>query len=134
MNYFLAKTEPNEYSIDDLEAAGEDSWDGVRNPVAVRALKAMKKGDRVLMYHSGANPGVVGLAEVSMEAQPDPNDPKSVIPKFKFVRKYETSISLAEIKQSHKFDEWALVRQGRLSTMEVPESFIAYLKTKGLDV
>ena len=132
MNYFLAKTEPNEYSIDDLAQAGEDSWDGVRNPVAVRALKAMKKGDKVLMYHSGANPAVVGLAEVSLEAQADPADAKSVIPKFKFIRKFETPVSLAEIKESHKFDDWALVRQGRLSTMEVPESFINYLKEKNI--
>lgn len=132
--YYLAKTEPNEYSIDDLEKAGEDMWDGVRNPVAVRALKAMKKGDKVLMYHSGANPGVVGLAEVSAEAVPDPKDPKSVIPKFKFIRKFAVIVSLSEIKESHKFDDWALVRQGRLSTMEVPEIFITYLQDKGLDL
>ncbi len=129
--YFLAKTEPHEYSIDDLEKAGEDIWDGVKNPVAVRALKAMKTGDKILIYHSGTNPGVVGLAEVSKEAEIDPNDPKSVVPKFKFIRKFEISFPLSEIKESHKFDDWALVRIGRLSTMEVPDSFIEFLKGKG---
>lgn len=134
MKYFLAKTEPGEYSIDDLAQAGEDIWDGVTNPVAVKALRSMEVGDRVLMYHSGKNPGVVGLAEVSKVAEPDPKNAKSWIPKFKFIRKFNSEVSLEEIKSSHKFDDWALVRQGRLSTMSVPDSFIAYLKSKDLEL
>jgi predicted RNA-binding protein with PUA-like domain len=134
MKYYLAKTEPGEYSIDDLAKAGEDSWDGVTNPVAVKALRAMEVGDRVLMYHSGKNPGVVGLAEVSKVAEPDPKNAKSWIPKFKFLKKFEVVVSLEEIKGSHKFDDWALVRIGRLSTMEVPDSFIKYLKSKGIEL
>jgi predicted RNA-binding protein with PUA-like domain len=131
MTYFLAKSEPNEYSIDDLAKAGEDPWDGVTNPVAVKHLKSMQVGDRVLFYHSGKNPGVVGLAEVSKVAEVDPKNPKSWIPKFKFIRKFETEVSLEEIKTSHKFDDWALVRIGRLSTMPVPDEFITYLEKKG---
>ena len=132
MKYFLAKTEPNEYSIDDLEKAGEDPWDGVTNPVAVKHLKSMEVGDQVLMYHSGKNPGVVGLAEVSRVAEPDPKNARSWIPKFKFVKKFPFEVSLEEIKASHKFDDWALVRQGRLSTMPVPDEFISYLEKKGI--
>jgi predicted RNA-binding protein with PUA-like domain len=105
MKYFLAKTEPNEYSIDDLEKAGEDIWDGVRNFQAISFLKQMKIGDRVLIYHSVVNPGVVGLAEVSKEAVPDPKEAKSVIPTFKFIKKLERPVSLTEIKESKKFDD-----------------------------
>ena len=131
MRYFLAKTEPNEYSIDDLEKAGEDIWDGVRNFQAIAFLKEMKVGDRILIYHSVVNPGVVGLAEVSKEAIPDPDEPKSVVPTFKFVKKLERPVLLTEIKESKKFDDWYLVRQGRLSTMPVPEEFINFLREKG---
>lgn len=134
MNYFLAKSEPNEYSIDDLEKAGEDPWDGVTNPVAVKHLKSMQLGDRVLFYHSGKNPGVVGLAEVSKVAEVDPKNARSWIPEFKFVKKFPFVVSLVEIKNLHKFDDWALVRQGRLSTMLVPDEFITYLEKKGLSL
>jgi predicted RNA-binding protein with PUA-like domain len=132
MNYFLAKTEPNEYSIDDLSKKGEDRWDGVTNPVAVKNLKSMRVGDQVLIYHSGKAPSVVGLAEVVKEAVLDPKNPKSWVPVFKFVRKFTSTVSLEEIKSSHKFDDWALVRQGRLSTMPVPDSFIQLLKNKAI--
>lgn len=131
--YYLAKTEPNEYSIDDLERAGEDPWDGVRNPTAVKHLKSMKLGDKILIYHSnGKSPGIVGLAEVSKVAEVDPINPRSWIPKFKFIRKFDSEVSLEEIKTSHKFDDWALVRISRLSTMPVPDEFITYLEKKGL--
>ena len=132
MNYFLAKSEPNEYSIDDLEKAGQDMWDGVNNPLANRFLRQMKVGDTVLFYHSGKEPGIVGVAEVSKEAEPDKNNPKSFVPRFKFVKKLETPVSLREIKESHLFDDWYLVKQGRLSTMSVPQEFIEWLKKKGL--
>ncbi len=134
MNYYLAKTEPGEYSIDDLAKSGVDIWDGVKNPTAVKTLKEMKKGDRVLIYHSVVNPGVVGLAEVVKEAYPDPDEKKSVIPTFKFLSKFATPISLFEIKQSHEFDDWSLVKIGRLSTMPVPDSFLNYLKKKGIEI
>jgi predicted RNA-binding protein with PUA-like domain len=109
-------------------------WDGVNNPLANRFLREMKKGDFVLIYHSGAEPGVVGIAKVSKEAEPDPRNPKSWVPYFTFVKKLETPVSLKEIKDSHLFDEWYLVRQGRLSTMSVPNEFIEWLKKKVLKV
>lgn len=133
MNYFLAKTEPSVYSIDELERLGEDYWDGVRNPLANRFLKEMQIGDIVLIYHSGTtNPAIVGVAKVSKTAVPDKENPKSFVPWFKFVKKLETPVSLKEIKDSHKFDGWYLVKQGRLSTMPVPEEFIKWLEVKGI--
>lgn len=132
MQYFLAKTEPTEYAIEDLEKKGEDRWDGVTNPVAAKNIRSMKIGDRVLIYHSGKNPSIVGLAEVTKLAQQDSKNPKSWVPVFKFVKKFETTASLEEIKASHKFDDWALVKQGRLSTMPVPEDFIEWLEKKSI--
>ncbi|MGH9673471.1 MAG: EVE domain-containing protein, partial [Bryobacteraceae bacterium] len=76
MNYFLAKTDPETYSIQDLERDGVTVWDGVRNPQAVRAILQMRPGDRVFIYHSGGTSGVVGLAEVAGEPRPDPRNPK----------------------------------------------------------
>jgi predicted RNA-binding protein with PUA-like domain len=135
MQYFLAKTEPSVYSIDDLEKLGEDYWDGVNNPLANRFLKEMKLGDGVLIYHSGTgDPAIVGVAKVSKEAQPDPKNPKSFVPWFRFVSKLEKPVTLREIKESHLFDDWYLVRQGRLSTMPVPDKFIAWLQKKSITV
>lgn len=133
MQYFLAKTEPSVYSIDEMEKISEDYWDGVNNPLANRFLREMKVGDIVLIYHSGiSDPAIVGLAKVSREAEPDKKNPKSYVPWFKFVKKLEIPVSLKEIKESHQFDDWYLVRQGRLSTMPVPEKFVEWLKKKGL--
>jgi predicted RNA-binding protein with PUA-like domain len=135
MNYFLAKTEPGDYSIDDLEMLGEDYWDGVNSPQANSFIKQMKIGDSVFIYHSGsADPAIVGVAKVSREAEPDSKNPKSYVPWFKFVRKLETPLTLREIKDSHLFDDWYLVKQGRLSTMSVPEKFVYWLQKKGISI
>jgi predicted RNA-binding protein with PUA-like domain len=107
MNYFLAKTEPGTYSIDDLEREHKTLWDGVTNPQAVRAIREMRPGDRIFIYHSG---GVSAVVEIEFAGRLDP------------------PITLAEIKQSKQFDDWALVRQGRLSTMSVPEKFVAWIR------
>src|SRR5215813_13686660 len=114
MSYFLAKTEPGTYSIDDLEREHKTVWDGVTNPTAVRAIKEMQQGDKVFIYHSGAQPAVVGLASVRTAGRPDPKNPRSAIVDLEFVERLEPHTTLAEIKTSGKFDDWALVRQGRL--------------------
>ncbi len=134
MNYFLAKTEPNTYSIDDLSKKGQDTWEGVNNYTAINNLKAMKKGDQVLIYHSGKDSAIVGLAEVTKEAIPDPKNPKSWVPIVKFIKKFDQTVSLKEIKDTKKFDDWMLIRQGRLSVMPVPEKFISWLKDKGVSL
>lgn len=135
MNYFLAKTDPETYSIDDLEKEKETTWDGVHNPTAVQFLKAMKKGDKVLIYHSQTDKAIVGLAEVIGNSRPDPKDTRTWLIDFKFIKKFkEPFITLQHIKESGKFDDFRLVRQGRLSTMDVPEKFITWLEKKGLEL
>lgn len=130
MNYFLAKTDPETYSIDQLEKDQRTVWDGVRNPQAVRAILAMRPGDRVFIYHSGGASGVVGLAAVRSAGRPDPKDPKSAVADFEFTGRLEPATTLADIKQSKKFDDWALVRQGRLSTMAAPENFVHWMRAR----
>lgn len=130
MPYFLAKTDPETYSIDQLEKDKKTVWDGVSNPQAVRAIREMRPGDKVFVYHSGGLSAVVGLAGVRSEPRPDPKNPKSAVAELEFLTRLEPPVTLAEIKQSKLFDDWALVRQGRLSTMAAPEKFVAWMRKK----
>src|ERR1700734_3735232 len=130
MRFFLAKTDPETYSIDQLEKEKKTVWDGVNNPQAVRALRDMRPGDKVFIYHSGGNSAVVGLAKVVSEGRDDPKNPKSAVAGFEVLARIDPPVTLAEIKQSKLFDDWALVRQGRLSTMVVPEKFVEYMRDK----
>jgi predicted RNA-binding protein with PUA-like domain len=134
MKYFLAKTDPGTYSIDDLERDKKTAWDGVNNPQAVRAIKEMRPGDRVFIYHSGGVSGVVGLAVVRSDPRPDPKNPKSAIVDLEFAGRIEPAVSLREIKDSKEFDDWALVRQGRLSTMAAPEKFVSWIRSRSTGV
>jgi predicted RNA-binding protein with PUA-like domain len=130
MAYFLAKTDPETYSIDDLEREKKTAWDGVTNPQAVRAIKEMRPGDRVFIYHSGGLSAVVGMARVRSDPRPDPKNPKSAVVDLEFAGRLEPPTTLAEIKQSKKFEDWALVRQGRLSTMAAPEKFVEWMRRR----
>ena len=130
MNYYLAKTDPGTYSVDDLEREKRTVWDGVTNPQAVRAILAMKTGDKVFIYHSGGVSGVVGLAVVRAGGRPDPKNPKSAVADLEFAGRLEPATTLAEVKGSKRFDDWALVRQGRLSTMACPESFVEWMRAR----
>ncbi|MFL5697175.1 MAG: EVE domain-containing protein [Ktedonobacteraceae bacterium] len=130
MAYFLAKTDPGTYSIDDLERDGTTTWDGVRNAAALQAIRAMRPGDEVLIYHSQGEAAIVGLARVISEPRPDPKDSKSWVVDVAFVRRLQQPVTLREIKESHLFDDWSLVRRGRLSTMVVPDNVIEWLKEK----
>src|ERR1700728_3996842 len=130
MTYFLAKTDPDTYSIDDLEREKKTVWDGVTNPQAVRAIKEMKHGDRVFVYHSGGASGVVGIATGRGAGRVDPKNPKSAVADLEFSGRLEPPTTLAEIKQSKKFEDWALVRQGRLSTMSAPEKFVEWMRAR----
>jgi len=131
VTYFLAKTDPETYSLDDLKRDGTTEWDGVRNPAAVNAIKSMKPGDSVLIYHSQGETAVVGLAEVVSEPRPDAQDARSWVADFKYVKHALRPVTLREIKESHAFDDWALVRQGRLSTMPAPKEFWTWLRKQG---
>jgi len=128
---FLAKTDPGTYSIEDLKRDGTTEWDGVRNPAAVNAIKSMKPGDRVFIYHSQSETAVVGVAEVVSDPRPDANDARSWIADFKYVAHTKKPVTLREIKESHEFDDWQLVRMGRLSTMSAPREFARRLKKQG---
>ena len=130
MSYFLAKTEPGTYSIDDLERDGRTSWDGATNPQAVRAIRSMKPGDKVFIYHSGGVSALVGIATVRSEPRDDPKNARSAIVDLEYAGRIDNPVTLSEVKQSKQFDDFALVRQGRLSTMAVPEKFVAWVRAR----
>lgn len=135
MNYFLAKTEPSTYSIEDFAKEKQTTWNGIKNPQAVQALKAMNKGDKVFIYHSGGKGEIRGLAVVIGNSKPDIKEEKSWLVDFKLEKIYkEPFITLKQIKASGLFNDIALVRQGRLSTMEVPEKFVKWLSKQGLSI
>jgi predicted RNA-binding protein with PUA-like domain len=129
MNYFLAKTDYDTYSIDDLERDHKTTWDGVTNPQAVRTIREMRRGDRVFIYHSGGSSAIVGSAIVQSEPRPDPRNPKSAVVDLEFLARIDPPVTLREIKDSKKFEDWALVRQGRLSTMAAPAKFVEWMRT-----
>lgn len=130
MAYFLAKTDPDTYSIGQFQQDQNTTWDGVRNPQAVKAIHAMRVGDRVFIYHSGGESAVVALAEVTGDGRPDPNDPKSAVADFRFLCLLEPPTTLTQIKQSALFADFALVRQSRLSTMEAPAAFVTWMRQR----
>jgi len=130
LSYYLAKTEPGTYSIEDLEREGRTVWDGVTNPLAVRAIREMRPDDRVFIYHSGGVSAIVGLAAVRSAPRDAPRNPKSAVVDLEFLAVLDPPTTLAEVKQSKLFDDWALVRQGRLSTMPVPQAFVEWLRKR----
>jgi len=135
MRYFLAKTEPSGYSVSVFEKEGKTSWSGVRNPQAVKFLRSMEHGDHVLIYHTEGESAIVGLAEVTGNSRPDPHDDKSWLIDMKFIRRFPTPhVTLKMIKDTGLFSDFRLVYQSRLSTMDVPETFIKWLVARGLDL
>jgi predicted RNA-binding protein with PUA-like domain len=130
MNYFLAKTDPETYSIEDLEKERKTVWDGVRNPQALRAIREMRPGDKVFIYHSMGEAAIMGLAKAASEPRPDPKNPKLTVVDLEFVARLDPPVTLREIKESHLFDDWSLVRQSRLSTMAAPKAFVEWMKKK----
>jgi len=130
MAYYLAKTDPETYSIEDLEREGRTTWDGVRNPQALRAIQAMRPGDRVFIYHSMGQAAIMGLATVVSAPRPDPANPKLTVADFEFHTRLEPPVTLQEIKESGLFADWSLVRQSRLSTMAAPAEFVKWIRKK----
>ncbi len=128
--FFLAKTDPETYSFEQLEREGQTIWDGVRNPQALRAIRDMKTGDRVFMYHSMGDAAIVGVADVVGDGRTDPNNPKLAVADFRFRCRIEPPVTLREIKTSGQFDDWSLVRQSRLSTMAAPDKFVAWMRSQ----
>lgn len=124
MSYWILKTEPSTYSFADLARERRAVWDGVANPVALRNLREMKEGDEVFIYHTGDEKAIVGLAKVVKTAYPDPkaNDPKLVVVELSAGKPVPRPVTLAAIKADPAFKDLALVRQGRLSVVPVPDT------------
>jgi predicted RNA-binding protein with PUA-like domain len=124
MAYWFVRSEPDVYSIDDLKKDGSTTWDGVRNNAAALHLKAMKKGDEVIFYHSNIGKEVVGVAKVVKEAFPDPKDPTGrwVAVELGYVRHLPKAVPLPDLKAREDLSEMAMIRQSRLSVSPVRES------------
>lgn len=118
MQYFLAKTDPDTYGIDDFAKEGETLWDGVHNNAAMLFIQKMTPGDLVYIYESMTSKSIVGLAEVTTAPRLNDKDPRrSWVVDMKFVKKYHNPVTLASIKAEPKLENFALVRQSRLSVM-----------------
>ena len=123
MSYWLVKSEPSVYSWDQLVKEKETVWSGVRNYAARINLRAMKKGDEVLFYHSNEGVEIVGIAKVSKEAYQDPtiDDDRWVAVDIKPLRKLKKPVSLETLKKDKRFANMDLVRLGRLSVQTVKD-------------
>lgn len=120
---FLFKEEPTHYSFDDLARDGGTSWTGVKNPLAQKYLRSVKKGDRIFYYHTGSERAVVAIAKATGDAYPDPKDKagKLVAVNVVPVKRLPRPVTLAEIKARPEFAEFPLVRISRLSVMPVSD-------------
>ena len=122
-NYWLVKSEPNVWSIDQQKKSGSKGtvWDGVRNYQAANNLKAMKKGDLCFFYHSNIGKEIVGVVEVIKEHFIDPTDKEKrfVAVQLKFKQKLKSPVTLENIKQNKELSNLALIKQSRLSVMPI---------------
>ena len=123
MKYWLIKSEPDVWSIDQQKKAGDKGapWDGVRNYQAAKNLKTMKKGDQCFFYHSNIGKEIVGIIEVIKEAYLDKTDQSGrfVAVSVKFLKKFEKPITLEKIKKKKELRHLSLVKQSRLSVMKI---------------
>lgn len=119
MNYWLVKSEPDVYHYDTLVKDKKAVWDGVRNFAARLHLKAMKKGDLVLFYHSTGEKAVVGVAKIVKEWYPEPGEPEWAVVELAPERKLKKSVTLAQVKAEKRLAEMKLVKLARLSVQPV---------------
>jgi len=119
MSYWILKAEPSTYSYADLEREGRAVWDGVTNPLALKHLRAMQKGDEVLIYHTGAEKACVGVARVASAPYPDPKakGEKLTVVDLQPVRRLAGPVPLSAVKADKFFADFALVRMPRLSVI-----------------
>ena len=129
MNFWLVKTEPEEYSFDDLLRDEKVVWDGVRNYQARNNLKAMKNGDKVLVYHSGKTKEIVGIAKVTKENYQDPTDKTNswIVVELEAQKKLNKLISLELIKKEKKLSNLPLLKQRRLSVMPISKDEFSFI-------
>ena len=124
MAYWLLKTEPGTYSWDDLVREKRTTWDGISNPTALIHLRSMKKGELALIYHTGSEKAVVGVAQIVSGPRRDAksDNEKAVAVDIKPKKKLGHSITLSQIKTDRAFAGWDLLRIGRLSVVPVPDA------------
>ena len=122
--YWILKTEPSTYSFDRLVNERRAVWDGVSNALALKHIRSMAKGDQLLIYHSGDEKALVGLARVASAPYPDPkqDDPKLVVVDIEAGKRLPRPVSLATVKADPAFADLALVRMSRLSVIPVSEA------------
>jgi predicted RNA-binding protein with PUA-like domain len=125
MAYWLLKSEPQDYSYTDLERDGRTIWNGVKNPLALKYLRTMQPADKALIYHTGKERQVVGLAEIITPAYPDPalDDPKRLVVDLRPVRSLPQPVTLVQIKQDGHFTGFDLIRLPRLSIVPVSAEY-----------
>ena len=124
MQFWLVKQEPSKYSWEEFLKDKKTYWDGVRNYQARNNLQAMKKGDRVFFYHSVVGKQIMGVAQVTREAYPDPtsDDPAWVVVDLKPIKSLKIPVTLEQIKSHPKLKEISLIKQSRLSVMPLAQS------------
>jgi predicted RNA-binding protein with PUA-like domain len=121
MAYWLVKTEPSEYSFGDLVRDRRTVWNGVKNALALKHLRAMEKGDLVFVYHAGSEKSIVGIAEVVSRPRPDPGQdrPSLTVVDLRPVQSLVHPVPVAAVKARREFADFSLVRLPRLSVMPV---------------
>jgi len=123
MTIWLLKTEPSEFSFDDLVAHGVEPWDGVRNPMALFNMKSAREGETCVIYHTGGEKQAVGLARVVRTAYPDPNagDPRIILIDVQAGERLPQPVRLEQIKADPRFADSPLVKFGRLSVVALTD-------------
>lgn len=129
MNIWLGKLDPTMQSLSDFENNKTGIWKRVRHPKAMQYMADVKKGDNILVYHSGEKQ-IVGVVEV-LDNKPDPDYPRGRLVTAKFKKRFkEPFVTLDEVKKSGKFDDFGLVREPRLSFMPAPASFLKHFQIR----
>lgn len=121
MAYWLFKQEPSTYNYSQLEKDGRTVWDGVANNLALKHLRAVKKGDNAIFYHTGDEKQAVGIMEIVSDPYPDPKDKSLAVVDVRPAGRLKKPVTLAQIKADPAFAGWELVRISRLSVMPVPQ-------------
>ncbi len=131
MKHFLMKTDPDTYSIDQLEKDGTTIWDGVHNFQAINIIKNMEVGDMIYVYHSQTDKAILGMMKVIGEPYKNEKDVRtSWVVEVKFLKRYSKIVTLADLKANGEFNDFLLIRNGRLSVMEVPEKIVNWLEER----
>lgn len=121
MAHWLFKQEPSTYNYSQLEKDGRTVWDGVANNLALKHLRAVKKGDNAIFYHTGDEKQAVGIMEIVSDPYPDPKDKSLAVVDVRPAGRLKKPVTLAQIKADPAFAGWELVRISRLSVMPVPQ-------------